>query len=215
MEKNQSTQVTMAQLTESPIVAESFALIDQEVGPHQLSPAEYAVVRRVIHSTADFEFKDLVRFSPGAIAQGVAALRAGTTILVDVTMVRQGIVGLVGRTFANPILTAVTLGEAPGPGQTRTQVGLLRALAEAPGAMVVIGNAPTALLALADQITVAAAAVGAQAAQQLHRLQQVRLALAVAADHQQPRGLKAQVQLAVITELAQLQAMQPNGSGAV
>jgi hypothetical protein len=66
-----------------------------------------------------------------------------------------------------------------------------------------------------DQITIGAAAMGAQAAQQLHRLQQVRLALAVAADHQQPRGLKAQVQLAVITELAQLQAMQPNGSGAV
>jgi precorrin-8X/cobalt-precorrin-8 methylmutase len=72
--------------------------------------------------------------------------------LVDVTMVRQGIVGLVGRTFANPILTAVTLGEAPGPGQTRTQVGLLQGLAQAPGAIVVIGNAPTALLALADQI---------------------------------------------------------------
>ncbi|MFM7220181.1 MAG: precorrin-8X methylmutase [Nodosilinea sp.] len=152
MEKNQSIQVTMAQLTESPIVAESFALIDQEVGPHQLSPTEYAVVRRVIHSTADFEFKDLVRFSPGAIAGGVAALQAGTTILVDVTMVRQGIAGLVGRTFANPILTAVTLGEGPDPGQTRTQVGLLRGLAQAPGAIVVIGNAPTALLALADQI---------------------------------------------------------------
>jgi len=70
-------------------------------------------------------------------------------------------------------------------------------------------------LALADQITVAAAAVGAQAAQQFHRLQQVGFALAIAADHQQPRRVKLQIQLAVIAELAQLQAMQPNGSGAV
>jgi len=36
---------------------QSFALIDQEIGEHNFSPAEYAIVRRVIHSTADFEFK--------------------------------------------------------------------------------------------------------------------------------------------------------------
>ena len=70
-------------------------------------------------------------------------------------------------------------------------------------------------LALTDQITVAAAAVGAQAAQQFHRLQQVGFALAVAADHQQPRRLQLQLKRAVIAKLAQLQAMQPNGSGAV
>ena len=51
-----------------------------------------------------------------------------------------------------------------------------------------------------------------QAAQQLHRLEQVRLALAVAADHQQPRGLELQAQLSDIAELAQLQALQPNRS---
>jgi hypothetical protein len=57
--------------------------------------------------------------------------------------------------------------------------------------------------------------MGAQTAEQLHRLQQVRLALAVAADHQQPWRLQAQLQVGEIAELVQLQAMQPNGSGAV
>jgi hypothetical protein len=57
--------------------------------------------------------------------------------------------------------------------------------------------------------------MGAQAAQQLHGLQQVRLALAIAADHQQPRRVEAQAEPAIVAEVQQLQAMQPNGSGAV
>ncbi len=147
----------MAQLVESPIVEESFALIDQEFGPHNLTPAEYAVIRRVIHSTADFDFKHLVSFSPGAIAAGLGAIQAGCPILVDVTMVRQGIVSMVQRTFQNPLLTAISLVEAAAPGRTRTETGLLQGLAQAPEAIVVIGNAPTALLSLCDQIEAGAA----------------------------------------------------------
>jgi hypothetical protein len=68
-------------------------------------------------------------------------------------------------------------------------------------------------LTLEDQIAIAAAAMGAKAPQQLHRLEEVGFALPVAADHQQPRRLKSEIQAAVIAELAQLQAMQPNRSG--
>jgi hypothetical protein len=57
--------------------------------------------------------------------------------------------------------------------------------------------------------------VRAEAAQQLYRFEQVGFALAVAANHQQPRRLKGEGQAAVVAELAQLQAMQPNGSGAL
>ena len=59
-----------------PILEQSFAIIDQEIGEHNFNPAEYAIIRRVIHSTADFEFKHLMRFSPGAIAAAIAALAA-------------------------------------------------------------------------------------------------------------------------------------------
>jgi precorrin-8X/cobalt-precorrin-8 methylmutase len=142
----------MPKLVQSPILEESFALIDQEFGPHAFSPAEYAVVRRVIHSTADFEFKHLIKFGPGAIAAGVTVLSQGCPILVDVTMVRQGVVGLVQRTFQNPLITAVTAGDFPEAGRTRTETGLLRCLATWPEAIVVIGNAPTALLSLCNQI---------------------------------------------------------------
>jgi hypothetical protein len=70
-------------------------------------------------------------------------------------------------------------------------------------------------LALLDQVPVAAAAVRAQAAEQLYRLEQVGFALAIAADHEQARRLDRQAELSVVAEVVQLQAMQPNGSGAV
>ncbi|MBV8886907.1 MAG: precorrin-8X methylmutase, partial [Chroococcidiopsidaceae cyanobacterium CP_BM_RX_35] len=54
---------------------QSFAVIDREMGVHNLSPDEYAIVRRVIHSTADFEFKHLIQFSPGAIEVGIGVLQ--------------------------------------------------------------------------------------------------------------------------------------------
>ncbi|PSN13259.1 cobalt-precorrin-8X methylmutase [filamentous cyanobacterium CCT1] len=142
----------MAKLVQSPILEESFALIDQEFGVHDFTPAEYAVVRRMIHSTADFEFKDRVVFGEGAIAAALSHLAKAGPIIVDVTMVRQGVVGMVERTFQNPLLTAVGVGEPAEPGRTRTETGLLRCLEEYPSALVVIGNAPTALMALCDRI---------------------------------------------------------------
>lgn len=139
-----------------PILEQSFAVIDREIGGHSFTPAEYAVVRRVIHSTADFEFKELLHFSPGAIAAGVAALRDRTPIVTDVNMVKQGIVGLVNRTFHNPILVAVEQAEVALQGKTRTETGLLRCWEQVPQAIYVIGNAPTALLALCDRFASAA-----------------------------------------------------------
>lgn len=133
-----------------PILQQSFAVIDREIGDHSFSPDEYAIVRRVIHSTADFEFKQLIRFSPGAIAGAIAALRQGTPIITDVSMVKQGVATLVAQTFHNPLISAVAEVSEPLPGKTRTETGLLRCFERFPGGIFAIGNAPTALLALCD-----------------------------------------------------------------
>jgi precorrin-8X/cobalt-precorrin-8 methylmutase len=135
-----------------PITLKSFSLIDAEIGKHQFTAQEYAIVRRIIHSTADFEFKDLVTFSPGAIDATITALQERSPIITDVTMVRQGIAGLVNRTFQNPLVTAIEQIENALPGKTRTETGILHCLDHYPQAIYVIGNAPTALLALCDQI---------------------------------------------------------------
>lgn len=138
-----------------PIMEQSFAIIDREIGEHNFSPVEYAIVRRVIHSTADFEFKQLIQFSPGAIEAGIAALRHHVPIVTDVGMVKQGIAGLVAQTFGNPVISAVERSPIALPGKTRTETGLLQCWAEFPAAIFVIGNAPTALLALCTKLLTA------------------------------------------------------------
>ncbi len=138
-----------------PIMEQSFAVIDQEIGEHNFSPAEYAIVRRIIHSTADFEFAQLIRFSKDAIASGIFALQNQYPIITDVGMVKQGIAGMVAKTFGNPLIAAVEQVSKALPGKTRTETGLLQCFEKYPGAIFVIGNAPTALLALCAQLPTA------------------------------------------------------------
>jgi precorrin-8X/cobalt-precorrin-8 methylmutase len=136
-----------------PIVEQSFAIIDREVGEHKLNLQEYALARRVIHATADFEYLNLLRFSSGAIAAGIQNLQQGIPIVTDVTMVKQGITSLVSKTFNNPIISAVEQAEIAQAGKTRTETGMLRCWSKYPQAIYLIGNAPTALLALCEQLT--------------------------------------------------------------
>ena len=145
----------MIQLPVHPIMEQSFAVIDREIGEHNFSPAEYAIVRRVIHSTADFEFARLIRFSEGAITSGITALRHRTPIITDVGMVKQGVAGMVAKTFGNPLIAAVEQVSEALPGKTRTETGLLRCFEQYPDAIYAIGNAPTALLALCTQLEAA------------------------------------------------------------
>jgi precorrin-8X/cobalt-precorrin-8 methylmutase len=137
-----------------PIMEQSFAVIDREIGEHNFSTAEYAIVRRVIHSTADFEFKQLIQFSPEAIEAGIAALRRRVPIVTDVGMVKQGVAGLVASTFGNQLISAVEQTVAL-PGKTRTETGLMLCVQKFPQAIFVIGNAPTALLALCNEVSTA------------------------------------------------------------
>ncbi len=136
-----------------PILRQSFEIIDKEVGNHLLDPAEYAIARRIIHATADFEFLNLVWFSHKGITQGITALRQQTPIIVDVTMVKQGILTLVQKTFNNLIITAIEQADSAETGKTRTETGLMRCFEAYPQGVYIIGNAPTALLALCQAIS--------------------------------------------------------------
>lgn len=135
-----------------PIMVQSFAAIDREIGTHNFTTFEYAIIRRVIHSTADFDFKKLIYFSPEAISSGITALRRGVPIITDVSMVKQGIVNLVAQTFNNPIISAVEQASVALPGKTRTETGLIECWRQFPEAIYAIGNAPTALLALCNEL---------------------------------------------------------------
>jgi precorrin-8X/cobalt-precorrin-8 methylmutase len=143
----------MRQLTEAGrrIEESSFALIDAEAGAHAHSPAEWQVVRRIIHATADFDFARTLAFGPGAVEAGVAALRAGATVLADVQMIVAGLsrdrlaaFGCAARCF---IGDADVISAARAAGSTRAAAAMRKAARAGllDGALVAIGNAPTAL----------------------------------------------------------------------
>ncbi|NEQ51752.1 MAG: cobalt-precorrin-8X methylmutase [Leptolyngbya sp. SIO3F4] len=141
-----------------PITAESFAIIDREIGSHNWSAEEYAIIRRAIHSTADFELLDLFEFSDGAVAAGVAALQQRQPVIVDVRMVQMGITGVlkgIGHTSIACALDYVPEDFVPLAGSTlttRTAAGMLALTQQYSTGIFVVGNAPTALLALVEQI---------------------------------------------------------------
>lgn len=69
----------------------SFSIIDEEAGPHSFSQEEWEVVRRIIHATADFDYKDITKIHPQAIDSGIQALKKGCPIVCDVQMILSGL----------------------------------------------------------------------------------------------------------------------------
>jgi precorrin-8X/cobalt-precorrin-8 methylmutase len=141
----------------------SFAIVDREAGAHAFDEAQWQVVRRVIHATADFEFKALMAFHPDAIAAGVAALRRGCRVIVDVKMIAAGLnedrLAAYGCTVLSRISDPDVIAAARQQNTTRAIEAIRKSqrLGELDGAIVAIGNAPTALLEAARIVRAAAA----------------------------------------------------------
>ena len=142
---------------------DSFAIIDHEAGEHGFAPAEWQVVRRVIHATADFEFQSLMALHPEAVRAGVAALRRGAPLVVDVKMIGVGVsedrLAAYGCRVHCFISDDDVITEAKAAGSTRAICAMRKAarLGLLDGAIVAVGNAPTALLELARMIRAAEA----------------------------------------------------------
>ncbi len=135
------------------IATNSFSLIRQELreAGYIFEPHSAAVIERIIHSTADFDFADITQFSAGAIEAGVQAIQQGCAIMTDVNMVRVGISQRRLNTFGGSLHCFVAdeaiRQRAEAGGTTRSVMGI-RVAAEQGllnEGIVVIGNAPTAL----------------------------------------------------------------------
>lgn len=119
-----------------------------------LPPEHEAVVKRVIHTTADFDYAENLRFTPGAVERGREALKRGIPIVTDTNMAKAGIskpgleaFGCALHCFmAEPEVAA----QARERGLTRAAVSMEKAAREYPGAVLAVGNAPTALLRIAE-----------------------------------------------------------------
>ena len=136
----------------------SLAIITEELSRMGLTlPEDTApVVKRVIHTTADFDYARNLHFTPGAVAAGIAALRSGTPIVTDTTMALAGIskpgLAKLGTTALCYVADPEVAAAAKQQGTTRAVAAVHKAAAAYPGAILAVGNAPTALLTIADQI---------------------------------------------------------------
>ncbi|HMK44481.1 MAG TPA: precorrin-8X methylmutase [Dissulfurispiraceae bacterium] len=132
------------------IEPESFSLINQEVDFSSIPDIQQAIVRRVVHATADFEFARTLIFHPDAIAAGIAAIRAGKDIVTDVEMVRTGINKKALAKFGGRVHCCIPEGShahSRHETKTRAEQGIETAMAtEGNIGIFAIGNAPTALL---------------------------------------------------------------------
>ncbi|MDH3313499.1 MAG: precorrin-8X methylmutase [Nitrosopumilus sp.] len=136
----------------------SMQMIEDEIGSHQYNEKEWPIVRRIIHSTADFDFADKNRiiFHKDAIQSGMNALRNGCSIVVDVNGVIGGLNKQNPKDFGNKIICNISSYEimelAKKEGKTRSQISMRAAITDIEGGVVAIGNAPTALLEVIQMV---------------------------------------------------------------
>lgn len=143
--------------TPQEIEARSFAIIDAEIPePRPFSGGLWEVARRCVHTLGDTEIVADLRLSRDGLAAGVAALRRGCTVYTDT---RMAAAGLPLRRLTPLGVTVTPLMGLPGleeisrrRGVTRSRAGIEMIVDRLAGQIMVIGNAPTALLALLEAL---------------------------------------------------------------
>lgn len=137
---------------------QSMEIIDSEIGTHSYSPEEWIIVKRIIHSTADFDFarENKVIFHGNAIQSAIDALQKGCNIIVDVNGVIGGFNKDNMKKFGNQVICNISdpmvIEEAKKLNKTRAQTSMRLAAKQIDNGIVAIGNAPTALLEVIQMI---------------------------------------------------------------
>ena len=138
------------------IETRSMEIIEEELGERAAAwpPEELLVVKRCIHTSADFDYGENLVFSPGAVEIALEALRNGVTIVTDTSMAAAGInkrsaaaLGVEVHCFIADLDVAA---EAKRRGITRSAVCMERAAALGRPVIAAVGNAPTALMRIKE-----------------------------------------------------------------
>lgn len=137
------------------IEKKSFEIIGEEMGTHNFTEEELSIVKRVIHTTADFEYKELIYIREGAIKKALELLGKGTTIYTDTNMAMSGINKTALRALNCRVECFVDREDvaqiAKERGITRSMAAVEKAVEEGVQ-FFVFGNAPTALYRLKELI---------------------------------------------------------------
>ena len=134
----------------------SFEIITEILGDRKLDPRNELVIKRAIHTTADFDYADNLVFSEDAVAKGIEALRSGCDIVTDTQMAKSGInktiLGKLGGTVHCFMSDEDVAQRAKARGVTRAMVSMEKAAKLPKPCIFAIGNAPTALIALDEMM---------------------------------------------------------------
>ena len=144
-------------LTPEEIERRSLEMVEDSMPPTpHLTAHERYVLGRIVRAEGEPQIVDSVLFSEGAVEKGIAAIHKGATIVTDVRMVEVGTSKALLRRAGNPITTMI---DAPSVAERAKREGITRSAAaireltpQIDGAIVAVGNAPTALLALLDSV---------------------------------------------------------------
>ena len=142
----------MEYMKPAEIEKRSFEIITQELGDRRFPEEIAPVVKRVIHTTADFDYADNLMFSPHAVRQALQAIQDGAHIVTDTNMAKSGINKKILAKFGGEVNCFVAepdvAAEAKQRGVTRSTVSMERAAKLDVPLIFAIGNAPTALIQL-------------------------------------------------------------------
>ncbi|MGI6556979.1 MAG: precorrin-8X methylmutase [Eubacteriaceae bacterium] len=138
------------------IEKKSFEIIGRELGGIKFPEETDSIVKRVIHTTADFEYARLIEFKNNAVARGLNALKAGKHIYADTGMIKAAVNNRALAMQHIDVLNFVhdddVIAEAKKRGVTRSTVAMEKAVNREDVSIFAIGNAPTALYRLIDLI---------------------------------------------------------------
>lgn len=134
----------------------SFEIITEELGDKVFPEAIAPMVKRIIHTTADFEYADLLEILNNGYESGMEALKQGKKIYADTRMIQVGVnkkaLADHGIEIVNFVHDADVAAEAKERGVTRSTVSMEKALKDDSVGIFAIGNAPTALYTLIEQV---------------------------------------------------------------
>ena len=143
-------KVELQRVAPADIERRSMEIITAELGERTFPAEQLPILKRVIHTTADFDYADNLVFTPGAVAAGLAAIQAGCVIVTDTQMARAGVNKKVLERFGGEALCFMSdpdvAAEAKARGVTRATVSMERAAALTRPLILALGNAPTALV---------------------------------------------------------------------
>ena len=138
------------------IETRSFEIITQELGDTKLVPGTELIVKRCIHTSADFDYAQNLCFSDGAVEKALAAVKNGACIVTDTQMAKAGINKKALAKYGGEVYCFMSdedvAAAAKAQGSTRAAASMEKAAAMGKPLIFAIGNAPTALIKLYELI---------------------------------------------------------------